>query len=75
MDDKITISRIKFNEHVAVITITDSSNDKKRIAAKIMRKIAIQERKQNKPVMYVEMNKNDAKTLFANTASLEIVNA
>lgn len=75
MDDKIIISRIKFNEHIAVITITESSYDKKRIAAKIMRKIADQERKQNRPVMYVEMNRNDAQTLFSNTKSLEIVNA
>ena len=75
MDNKITISRIKFNEHIAVITITDTSSDKKRVAAKIMRRIANQERKQNKPVMYVEMNKNDAQTLFANAQSLEILNA
>lgn len=72
MDDKIIISRIKFNERVAVITVTDSSSDKKRVATKIMRKIAAQEKKHNKPVMLVEMDKNDAKTLFP-TKSLEIV--
>ncbi len=72
MDDKIIISRIKFNERVAVITVTDSSSDKKRVATKIMRKIAAQEKKHNKPVMLVEMDKNDAQTLFP-TKSLEIV--
>lgn len=72
MDDKVIISRIKFNECVAVITITDSSSDKKRVATKIMRKIAVQEKKHNKPVMHVEMNKNDAETLFS-TQALETV--
>lgn len=72
MDDKIIISRIKFNERVAVITVTDSSSDKKRVATKIMRKIAAQEKKHNKPVMLVEMDKTDAQTLFP-TKSLEIV--
>lgn len=69
MDNKIIVSRIRFNERVAIITITDSSTEEKRVATKIMRRIANQETKKNRPIMYVKMNKNDANLLFSSNSS------